>query len=117
MTSPDMLINFPVYCRNVESSCEINIFSELLTLKYYSPKAGVFLRFRPWCNSASSQCNHHCIENKYLYHETIYCTFIVMHIAHSNYNQNESLSIMSASSEPSKPPSGSFSSSVRSSAE
>ena len=32
-TSLDMLTNLPVYCRNVEATCETNIIIELLKLK------------------------------------------------------------------------------------
>ena len=38
LTSLDILTNLPVYCRNVEATCETNIISELLKLQYYNPK-------------------------------------------------------------------------------
>ena len=38
LTSLDMLTDLPVYCRNVEATCETNIISELLKLQYYNPK-------------------------------------------------------------------------------
>ena len=38
LSSLDMLTDLPVYCRNVEATCETNIISELLRLQYYNPK-------------------------------------------------------------------------------
>ena len=38
LTSLDMLTNLPVYCKDVEATCETNIISELLNLQYCNPK-------------------------------------------------------------------------------